>query len=155
MAHFTAVVEVSAPAAAVWARMTDWPAHSRWVPLTRVRILTGSGDGVGARFVGRTGIGPIGFDDPMEITRWQPPRDDVPGRCEVVKLGRFVTGHARFDVTSLADARTQVVWKGTIEVPPRVLTRRLAGVLGAAAGAAYTSALCRMARELETERAGG
>lgn len=155
MANYTAIVEVSAPAGDVWKRMTDWPAHSRWVPLTRVRVLTDSGDGVGARFVGRTGIGPAGFDDPMEITRWQPPRDDVPGRCDVVKLGRVVTGHARFDVTSVADGRTQVVWEGTVEVPPRALTRRLAGLLGPAAGAAYTAALRRMAHELEAERAGG
>ena len=88
MARFEVQLDVAAGVDQVWARMVDWPAHGRWVPLTTVRVLTPSGSGVGARFVGRTGLGLLAFDDPMEIVGWRPPLDGVAGRCEVVKQGR-------------------------------------------------------------------
>ena len=65
----TCRVLVQAPPAQVWELLTDWPAHSRWVPLTRVRRLPGPVAGVGERFSGRTGVGPLAFEDPMEVVR--------------------------------------------------------------------------------------
>ena len=43
-----------------FSRLTDWQRHGDVVPLTSVR-LTDTG------FVARTGLGPVGFDDPMEV----------------------------------------------------------------------------------------
>lgn len=57
-----------------WRRLTDWPAHGRQVPLTRTRVLTPGPNGAGTRFTARTGVGPLSFDDPMEVVRWEPRR---------------------------------------------------------------------------------
>ncbi len=92
------------PAEQAWALLTDWRRHGDFIPLTRV-LTTGDGDGgpgtgqgVGATFVARTSLGPFHFDDPMEVTYWQPPGDG-PGVCRLVKTGRVVTGWAVLTVT--------------------------------------------------------
>ena len=159
MARFTAEVEVDAPAAAVWERMVDWPAHGRWVPLTTVRVLTPRGDGVGARFVGRTslaavGLPRVGFDDVMEVTEWSPPGDGRPGRCSVRKLGRVLRGTAAFDVVEIGPAgddspgRTRVLWAQEVRIPPVALTRPLDRLVALVSRLGYTAVLRTMAREL-------
>ena len=154
MTAVSVVAEVPAPVDAVWERLTDWPAHGRWVPLTRVRVLTPRADGVGARFVGRTGLGPLGFDDPMEITEWVPPAGGAAGRCSVVKQGRVLTGTADFEVAP-AGAGSRVRWTEDIDVVPARLTRPLAPVTRLVTKALFTWMLRRMSRELAAERAGG
>jgi hypothetical protein len=151
VARFTATVQVGAPAARTWAALVDWPAHARWVPLTAVRVLTPSGSGVGARFVGRSGLGPLGFDDPMEVTQWQPPAGDRPGRCAVVKQGRVVLGSAWFEVTPLPGGRSWVAWTEEIELAPVVLTRPFAPLVAAAGRFAFGRTLRAMAAEVEAE----
>ena len=121
MARFTAVRDVRAPAPAVWDALVDWPRHGDWVPLTVVRILTVRPGGVGARFVGRTGAGPLAFDDPMEVTAWQPPEGDRPGRCDVVKQGRVIGGSAWFSVAPLAAGRCRVAWHEDVTVTPHAV----------------------------------
>ncbi len=147
MIAFTAAVDVAAPGPAVWDRLTDWPAHSRWIPLTRVRTLTTSGEGVGARFVGRTGLGPMAFDDPMEVTSWQPPTGSRAGHCSVRKLGRVVRGSARFDVAP-APGGCRVTWweEVGLPLPTPGPVGRLVAVLGRMA---FTRTLQAMAREAE------
>lgn len=163
MARFTAQVEVHAPADAVWDLMVDWPAHGRWVPFTRVSVLTARPDGVGARFVGRSslavlGLGRLGFDDPMEVTEWAVPSRARPGRCTVRKLGRVVTGTASFDVVRIGPdasgpaARTRVIWQEDIEVAPVALTRLFAPLVAVAGRLAFTASLRAMARELAPVR---
>lgn len=155
MSRFTAQVEVQAPADVVWERVTDWRAHERWIPLTRVTILTAQHTGIGARFVARTGIGPLAVDDVMEVTSWAPPSEGLPGRCEVVKQGRVVHGGAQIEVWNLGAAgsppsRSLVHWSEDLAVAPERLTR-LAGPLIAAAGrAGLVRALRIMAREFES-----
>jgi hypothetical protein len=72
-------------------------------------------DGVGSRFVAHTSFGPVGFDDPMEVTFWQPPAGDSPGDaagvCRIVKRGRVVVGWAVLTVTPGPEAgSTTVSW---------------------------------------------
>jgi uncharacterized protein YndB with AHSA1/START domain len=100
MALVRSVIRLDAPADRVWALVTDWPAHSRWIPLTRVTIDPDSPahTGLGTRFTGRTALGRVGFDDPMTVTEWQPPEGERPGRCRVVKRGRWLTGWAEIEV---------------------------------------------------------
>ena len=127
----------------------DWPAHGRWVPLTTVRVTSDSPGGVGATFVGRTGIGPLGFDDPMTISRWQPPADGQEGRCTVRKTGRVVRGAADVTVRPLGPQRCTVEWTETADV---VGLRRLplAGRVTALVGTlAFRRVLARMAAEVE------
>lgn len=152
MTRFVATVEVGAPAPAVWAAMTDWPRHGRWVPLTTVRTLTARPDGIGARFVGRTGVGPFAFDDPMEVTEWLPPGGGRPGRCAVRKLGRVVRGTAAFDVAPVGADRSLVVWEYDLRLAPERLTRPFGALVAAVGRPAVTAALRAMGRQVEAER---
>lgn len=160
MARFTAVVDVGAPAEEAWRRVTDWPSHGRWVPLTSVRVLTDRPDGVGARFVGRTGIGPLGFDDPMEVVEWSPPDAAGPpgsaASCRVVKQGRVVHGGARVDVVPLTPTTCRVLWEEDAAIaPPRRVTAVLDPLLAWAGRVMFTRMLRAMAREAEHAAAGG
>lgn len=71
-------------AADAFARMTDWKRHR--VPLTTITVTPRG-------FTARTAIGPVGFDDPMEVTRWEPPH-----RVDLQKRGRVVRGSATITV---------------------------------------------------------
>jgi hypothetical protein len=146
--HFVASVEVEAPAAATWAALVDWPSHARWIPLTTVRVLTASPSGIGARFVGRSGLGPIGFDDPMEVVEWRPPAAGEAGRCSVVKQGRVVLGTAAFEVHDLPGGRSRVDWVEDVDVVPVVLTRPFDRLIAVAGRLAFTRTLRAMAREV-------
>jgi hypothetical protein len=155
VAHTVVAVDVDAPATATWDLLVDWPAHGRWVPLTTVRVLTASGAGVGARFVGRTGAGPLAFDDPMEVVAWSPPSGGSAGHCAVVKQGRVIFGSARFDVTPRPDGGCRVTWTYDIDVAPVRLTRPVAPLVAFVAGRGVRSALRAMAREVESAQVGG
>lgn len=86
-----------------WSRLTDWRRHGDFVPLTTIG-LTRSG------FVARTGVGPVAFDDPMDIVAFEPP-----SFCRLEKRGRVVTGWAELRVTP-AGASTRVIWREDIHV---------------------------------------
>ncbi|MEU4690948.1 SRPBCC family protein [Actinoplanes sp. NPDC023714] len=145
MARFTVTRDVAASAADAWAVLVDWPRHGDWVPLTTVRTLTPRPDGVGARFVARTGVGPLGFDDPMTVTVWEPPQGDRPGRCEVVKSGRVVLGSALFTVIPLGAARCRVAWTEDVTV----LSRHADPVVGFAGRFAFAATLRAFAKDAE------
>ena len=154
MGAFTVRREVAAPAAQVWASLVHWPNHGRWVPLTRVVTTSASPAGVGASFVGRTGIGPLAFDDSMVVTGWQPPSEGRPGRCEIHKTGRVVLGDASFTVTALDERRCLVAWTETIEIAG-VRRLPLAGPAIDLAGRwAFAALLRRMAAETEANQRG-
>lgn len=149
MAQLTVRREVAAPAATVWRALVDWPAHGRWTPLTSVRTTSGRPDGVGAQFVARTGLGRLGFDDPMTVTQWNPPTAGGVGRCTVRKTGRVVHGGATFSVTP-RDSGCLVQWVEEVSVtgvrrwPFGRTASRLVGRL------VFGRVLARMAREVES-----
>jgi uncharacterized protein YndB with AHSA1/START domain len=153
MARFTVSVDVAAPVERVWERLTDWPQHGRWIPLTTVRVTSARPDGVGATFLARTGIGPIGFDDPMEIVEWTAPADGRPGFCKVRKHGRVILGWASCEVASRPGGST-VSWTEDVEVAPVRFTRPIDRLIGAGGKIGFTRALRAMAKEIETEVAG-
>jgi hypothetical protein len=153
MAHFTVVQDVRAPAGTAWDVLVDWPRHGGWVPLTVVRTVSPRPDGVGAAFVARTGVGPLGFDDPMTVVVWEPPRGDRPGRCEVVKSGRVVHGRALFVVTPLTETQCRVAWTEDVTVSPRRITRFADSLVALGGRSAFAAALRAFARE--AERAAG
>lgn len=122
MARFEFTRYTSYDVEAAWSRMTNWPNHGRFVPLTTVAVDPLSQPqgvpGVGTTIVARTGSTKFGLDDPMEITAWEPPGNDrAAGYCRLLKRGRYVTGYAEFtvrpsgigsEVTWIEDLR---VWK--------------------------------------------
>ncbi|QFR01131.1 SRPBCC family protein [Streptomyces phaeolivaceus] len=115
------------PADRAWQRLTDWPRHADVVPLTRVTVRTPSPTGEGTVFVARSGVGPLAFDDPMEVTVWQPPEGAAPGKCRLVKHGRFVTGWAEIEVRPYGDGASRAVWREDLRVRwlPRLFDRPL------------------------------
>ncbi|MFJ7077256.1 SRPBCC family protein [Streptomyces sp. NPDC098781] len=116
MANFLLERTVPLPLTEAWRRLTEWPRHAEVVPLTRVRVTTQGPTREGTRFVARSGIGPLAFDDPMEVTVWQPPGDDTPGRCRLEKRGRSITGWAEIEVRPGPGGRTRVVWQEEVRV---------------------------------------
>lgn len=154
MARFTAQVDAPVPADVFWRVLVDWPRHGNWVPLTRVTVLTPSAEGVGARFVARTALGPLGFDDVMEVAEWREPASASsdasapPARCAVVKQGRVVLGGAAFEVEPTPGG-SRVTWVEDVEVVPVALTRLFAPLVSVAGRIAFTRALRGAAREAE------
>jgi hypothetical protein len=116
-----------------WARLTDWERHGEFIPLTTVALTGVIRNDVGAGFVARTSLGPFHFDDPMDITVWQPPLWEQPGICEIVKRGRVITGWAILTVTkSHEGSLVQWVEEAGIRyfgpllaIPNRIAARRI------------------------------
>jgi hypothetical protein len=153
VARFQVSLDVKAPASRTWSVLVDWPQHGDWAPLTKVKLTTARAEGVGAGFSARTGLGPLGFDDPMTVTVWQPPAGDAvgdaAGRCEVQKHGRVIHGRAWFDVVPLAGRRSRVVWHEDVTVTPERLTRYGAPLLSLIGKVGFKQTLKAMARVAE------
>ncbi|MDJ0343535.1 SRPBCC family protein [Streptomyces sp. H10-C2] len=103
------------PVDEVWRRLTRWERHAAHVPLTRISVTTPPPTRVGTVFVARTGLGPVGFDDPMEIVRWDPPSPGVVGHCRLEKRGTVVVGWAEIEV-SARDTGSWLVWREDLRV---------------------------------------
>jgi hypothetical protein len=110
-----------------WELAVNWDRQREWILATSVR----GGHGLGAKVTGRTGIGPVGFTDPMLITQWQPPR-----RCVLTHQGKLVRGAGIFEVLPCQDgpggsfARSEFRWSEELELPlPPVIARPLATAL--------------------------
>ncbi|MFI5428509.1 hypothetical protein [Aeromicrobium sp. UC242_57] len=82
MALIQIVREVQLSPSDAWSRLTAWERHGEFVPLTTV-ALTDHG------FDAFTGVGPVGFHDPMDVVDWR-----EPSFCRLEKRGRVVTGWA-------------------------------------------------------------
>ncbi|CAM5403607.1 SRPBCC family protein [Streptomyces californicus] len=62
----------------------------------------------------RTGLGPLAFDDPMEVVRWTPPAGGRAGACLLEKRGSVVLGRASIDV--LPTGSGSIVWVEELRV---------------------------------------
>ncbi|MFJ9584123.1 SRPBCC family protein [Streptomyces acidicola] len=118
-----------------WRRLTHWERHADVVPLTSVRVLTPPPTRKGTVFVARSGLGPLAFDDPMEVVIWRPSAGATSAAlCRLVKQGGFVTGWAEIEVHPHGAGGSRVLWREDLSVRllPRILDRPL------------KSAACRM-----------
>jgi hypothetical protein len=97
------VREVALTPVEAWARVTAWERHGEFVPLTRI-ALTPNG------FDAFTGIGRVGFHDPMEVVEWR-----EPSFCRLEKRGRVMTGWAELSVVPSGDG-SRVTWREDIHV---------------------------------------
>jgi hypothetical protein len=137
LVHLEERVAVAAPPEAVFAAVADWERQSDWVAFTTV-TADGGPNRVGQRLLAVTKVAGVGFSDPMEVTRWEPPR-----RADVRHLGRVVRGTGTFLVES-APGGAFFVWMEDIDLP---LGR--AGRLGfAVVGPAFRLMLRRSLRKL-------
>lgn len=106
---FAHSLEIDAPASAVWDYITDWERHGEWIPFTRVEMEPGPTTGVGVRFRAWSGLGPIGFWDPMTVTEFE----EYPsggGRCVIVHTGRVVKGDATLVISDIGPGRCRLDW---------------------------------------------
>ncbi len=105
------------PVDEAWRRLTRWERHADVVPLTRVTVRTPPPTRVGTAFVARTGVGPLSFDDPMEVVTWRPPTED--GATALVRLekrGHLITGWAQIEVHPHGAGASRVVWREELSV---------------------------------------
>ena len=114
---------------------------------TRVEIRKGDGESVGSVIAGWSGIGPVGFWDTMEITRWEPPY-----RVDVLHTGKLVKGTGTMEVVSLPGNTSRFIWSEDFELPLGVL-----GAVGWPIGkfpllAGVKKSLKALKREIESGR---
>ncbi len=143
MADFVLQAASALPARITFVRLVDWDAHSAAIPLTKLHY-----EGlprVGQRFVARTGVGPLGFDDVMVVDELRAPAGDQPGDepglVAISKHGRVVGGTVGWSVTPTA-AGSAVVWTQHLVIP--WLPRWMDGVVGAIGSRAYGMGLRRL-----------
>lgn len=142
---FTLHQQWSIPADRLWNALADWEGHSEWIPLTRVRILHGDG-GLGTKFVARTGIGPLGFDDNMTVIEF----DATTTHAVVEKTGPLLKGSAGFRITPTAQG-CALEWFETVQVPG--LPRILVPLVNKIATAAFAIAFGGLRKHLEAANA--
>lgn len=111
-------VDVDASVEAVFAGATDWTGQGQWMIGTKVWPTRYRGQGVGGMISAWTGVGPVGFLDTMEITRWEPPR-----ACHVLHTGRLVKGTGAFEVEPRGSGGATFVWREDLELPFGALGR--------------------------------
>lgn len=148
MARFTAHREIDASAQRTWDLVTDWHQHGRWIPATTMTVTRATG-GLGERFVGRSGVGPLAFDDPMVVTRWEPPTDTRAGTAGIDHVGRVVLGTAEVQVVPQPGGRCRLRWTEDIAVLDRRLSRVLLPFIVLGGRLAFGRTLAAVARELE------
>ncbi|RAG87338.1 SRPBCC family protein [Streptacidiphilus pinicola] len=99
-----------------WERLTDWSRHGERIPFTDVGPARGTGRAVGDVVLARTALGPVGFDDPMEIVVLTPPTRGREGLCRLEKRGRIVRGWAELRVCAEAEGGAEALWVEEIRV---------------------------------------
>jgi hypothetical protein len=146
MAAFDVHIETHLPAAEAWRRVLDLRAHSAVIPLTTVTgaQLEAAALVPGSRFVARTALGPVGFDDVMVVDSIEQPTDGSGGRARIHKEGKLIRGTIDFRVTPQGAAST-VDWAQQIRVRwvPRVADPLVARVARTAYGRALAELLRR------------
>lgn len=105
--------ETAAPPERAWRAVTDWARQGEWMLGTTVTVTSGDGRSVGSTLRARTGFGPLGFVDTMEIAEWDPARR----RCTVRHTGHLVRGAGEFAVVSAEEGGSTVRWVERLELP--------------------------------------
>ena len=147
--HLEERVAVAAPPEAVFAAAADFPGQSAWVAFTTV-TADGGPPRVGQRLLAVTKVAGVGFSDPMEVTRLEPPR-----RIEVRHLGRVVRGSGTFLVEP-APGGAWLRWAEDLELPLGMAGRLGFLLVGPAFRLLLRRSLRRLARMLESQpRRGG
>ena len=110
MAQFVVSHDSPLSPADAWARVTNWPEHGKYVPLTSITVTPPGPSAVGTVFTARTAVGRFGFDDPMEIVEWSPPVDGSAGSCRLEKRGRVMLGWAELSVQAQGSG-SRTTWR--------------------------------------------
>jgi hypothetical protein len=116
LSHFetiTDAAEFNAPASAVWELLLDWDAIIDWMPSEYIQSLECEGNGPGAVRHLVTGEG-IHLSERLDTT------DENSGVLELSLVGELPWGllsyAARGKLDELADGRSRLTWRGTLEM---------------------------------------
>jgi carbon monoxide dehydrogenase subunit G len=142
--HLEERVAVAAPPEAVFQAVADWERQSDWVAFTTV-TAEGGPHRVGERLLAVTKVAGVGFSDPMEVTRWEPPR-----RVDVRHLGRVLRGTGTFLVEP-APGGAWFLWSEDLDLPLGVAGRLGFAVVGPAFRRMLRRSLRRLARMVEAD----
>ncbi|MFD8788693.1 SRPBCC family protein [Kitasatospora sp. NPDC059599] len=115
MARFVLTRRSPLPPAVCWERLLAWHRHGERVPFTRVGVARGSGRETGDVVLARTALGPLRFDDPMEIVELVAPAPGRDGLCRLVKRGRPVRGGAVLRVRAVGGG-SAAVWTEELRI---------------------------------------
>jgi hypothetical protein len=139
----TATVVVQAPTERVYAAFTAWERQGDWIPLTKVRVVSGDG-GEGSLIEAVTALGPAVLRDEMRVDRLDPPYE-----VRVVHCGKVLRGPGVMRCTPLAGDRTQMVWHEWFQVPAGIAGRIAWPVMWPGSKLGLNFALRRFARLVE------
>lgn len=115
--QFVVRVETPLTPEQAWARVWDLDRHTEVIPLTTVTLEPPAAAlAAGATFCGRTGIGPVGFDDPMRVVVWEAPTTGG-GRAVVAKVGHVIAGRIETTFDPVAGGGTRITWRQQVELP--------------------------------------
>lgn len=140
----TASVVVGAPTRRVFEAFTAWDRQGEWIPLTRVRVVSGDG-GEGSVIEAVTTLGPAVIRDEMRVERI-----DAPYEIRVVHCGRLLRGPGVMRCTPLAGNRTQMVWHEWFQLPGGLAGRVAWPIMWPGSKVSLNLALRRFARLVET-----
>jgi hypothetical protein len=140
-------IDLAVPAQVAWAYITDWPKQGEWIPQTRVEVVDAA-DRVGGRLRAWTGVGRVGFWDPMTITAWEVQPDGT-RRCEVLHTGAVLRGEGGFVVQPRSATTCRFVWWERLVVPGGPFAALLWKGGGPVTGAMLGLCLRRLAARLE------
>jgi len=128
----------------VYAAFTAWERQGEWIPLTRVRVVSGDG-GEGSLIEAVTALGPAVLRDEMRVDRLDPPYE-----VRVVHCGKLLRGPGVMRCTPLAGDRTQMVWHEWFQVPAGIAGRVAWPVMWPGSKLSLNFALRRFARLVES-----
>jgi len=139
MAHFEVQIDTRRSPGDAWDRVLDLRLHDLLIPFTRITSgkVPAAELGSGSAFVARTGLGPLGFDDPMVVEELVRPSGGSAGLARIRKHGKVIRGSIELRITPQPGG-SRVRWSQEITVwgVPRALGWMTARVSRAAYGMA-------------------
>ena len=96
----------------VFDSFVNWETQGDWMLGTKVERTKNNGIGIGGEINAWTGFWKIGFNDPMEITKWEEPKV-----VDMKHLGKVVKGEGSMIVEKIDDNNSKFIWSETIELP--------------------------------------
>ena len=139
MAHFEVQIDTRRSPGDAWDRVLDLRLHDLLIPFTRITSgkVPAAELGSGSAFVARTGLGPLGFDDPMVVEELVRPSGGSAGLARIRKHGKVIRGSIELRITQQPGG-SRVKWNQEITVwgVPRALGWMTARVSRAAYGMA-------------------
>ena len=142
----TATVIVNAPAERVFAAFVNWERQGEWIPMTKVRVVSGDG-GEGSLVEAVTSIGRAELRDELRIERLDPPYE-----VRVVHCGKVLRGPGVMRCTPMSGERTQVVLHEWFHLPGGTAGRLAWPVLWPGSKLGFTGALKKFGRLVEQGR---